>query len=109
MAASWPLTPSVRSAPTPTGSGRSSTVGALRASATEHVNAAVRTSPALARAVEIARSPVTALVVIVLGLVLLFAMPLLGLPFLALVVLPAVVHHLRAEHRPHLPGAEPRR
>jgi hypothetical protein len=34
-----------------------------------------------------------------LGLALLFVLPLVGLPFVAVVVLPAVIYHLRAERR----------
>lgn len=60
--------------------------------------------PELARWRDLALSPTTALVAMVLGLVLLFAAPLIGLPFVALIVLPAVVFHLRAENRPHLRG-----
>lgn len=51
---------------------------------------------------EVALNPTTALVAMLLGLVLLFALPLVGLPFLAVVVLPAVIYHLRAERRPRL-------
>lgn len=56
----------------------------------------------LARLRDVATSPVTALVVMVLGLVGLFAVPMIGLPFVALVVLPVVVHQLRAEQRANL-------
>ena len=56
----------------------------------------------LERAREIASSPVTALVVMVLGLTGLFVLPMVGLPFVALVVLPLVVHQLRAEQRHQL-------
>lgn len=59
-------------------------------------------SPAVARAWDAATSPTTALVIMLLGLALLFALPVVGLPFVALVVLPAVVYHLRAEHRVRL-------
>lgn len=62
-----------------------------------------RTTPVdLARLRAVATSPVTALVVMVLGLVGLFALPMVGLPFVALVVLPVVVHQLRAEQRANL-------
>ncbi|MCD2190700.1 hypothetical protein [Actinomycetospora soli] len=50
----------------------------------------------------VATSPVTALVVMVLGLAGLFVVPMIGLPFVALVVLPVVVHQLRAEQRANL-------
>lgn len=56
----------------------------------------------LSRVRAVATSPVTALVVMVLGLVGLFAVPMVGLPFVALVVLPVVVHQLRAEQRANL-------
>lgn len=62
-----------------------------------------RTSrPDLARWRDLVLSPTAALVAMILGLVLLFAVPMVGLPFVALVVLPAVVFHLRAENRQHL-------
>ena len=47
----------------------------------------------------IAASPVTALVAMLVGLALLFVLPLIGLPFVAVVVLPAVVYQLQAERR----------
>ncbi|WP_433798261.1 hypothetical protein [Actinomycetospora sp. CA-084318] len=56
----------------------------------------------LARLRAVATSPVTALVVMVLGLAGLFVVPTIGLPFVALVVLPVVVHQLRAEQRANL-------
>lgn len=56
----------------------------------------------LARLRAVATSPVTALVVMVLGLAGLFVVPTIGLPFVALVVLPVVVHQLRAEQRVNL-------
>jgi hypothetical protein len=59
-------------------------------------------SPVLLRARALAISPTTALVIMLLGLGLLFALPVVGLPFVALVVLPAVVYHLRTEHRVRL-------
>lgn len=49
---------------------------------------------------EVALSPVTALVAMFVGLALLFVLPMVGLPFVALVVLPATVYHLRTERRP---------
>ncbi|HEY2195442.1 MAG TPA: hypothetical protein VGH76_24510 [Actinomycetospora sp.] len=56
----------------------------------------------LLRAREVATSPVTALVVMLLGLVGLFVLPMVGLPFVALVVLPIVIYQLRAEQRRNL-------
>lgn len=50
-------------------------------------------------------SPTAALVLMLLGLALLFVLPLVGLPYLAVVVLPAVIYHLRAERRPRIPSA----
>ena len=61
-----------------------------------------RTRPELERLRAIALAPVTTLVAMLAGLVLLFAVPLVGLPFVALVVLPAVIFQLRAERRPYL-------
>ncbi|HEY2221663.1 hypothetical protein [Actinomycetospora sp.] len=57
------------------------------------------TPEALVRARHLATSPVTALVVMALGLLGLFVLPMVGLPFVALVVLPVVVYQLRAEQR----------
>jgi hypothetical protein len=65
----------------------------------ERVTAAARRSPALVRLGAIAAHPLTALVVMLIGLALLFVLPLVGLPFVAVVVLPAVVFHLRPERR----------
>ena len=72
----------------------------------------VRTGPAtpaarrsrldLERVRAIALSPIITLVAMLLGLALLFVVPLVGLPFVALVVLPGVVFQLRAERRPYL-------
>lgn len=56
-------------------------------------------SPAVAQLLAALTSPVTALVVMLLGLALLFVLPLVGLPFVALVVLPAVIYQLGAERR----------
>jgi hypothetical protein len=66
------------------------------------VTTAARTNPTLVRLGAIATSPLTALVVMLLGLALLFVLPMLGLPFVAVVVLPTVVYHLRAERRTQL-------
>lgn len=57
---------------------------------------------ALVRARDLATSPVTALVVMALGLISLFALPMVGLPFVALVVLPVVIYQLRSEQRRNL-------
>ena len=59
----------------------------------------------VARSRELAVNPTTALVAMLLGLALLFVMPLVGLPFLAVVVLPLVIFHLRVERRPRLGSA----
>jgi hypothetical protein len=56
----------------------------------------------LVRAREVAASPATALVVMLLGLLGLFVLPMVGLPFVALVVLPTVIYQLRAEQRHQL-------
>jgi hypothetical protein len=56
----------------------------------------------LVRAREVLASPVTALVVMLLGLLGLFVLPMVGLPFVALVVLPTVIYQLRAEQRHQL-------
>ncbi|MEJ2870770.1 hypothetical protein WCD74_23615 [Actinomycetospora sp. OC33-EN08] len=61
-----------------------------------------RALPDLARLRGVVTSPVTALVVMALGLLGLFALPMVGLPFVALVVLPMVIHQLRAEQRQNL-------
>ena len=62
--------------------------------------ATARPTPELiVRARHVATSPVTALVVMALGLLGLFVVPMVGLPFVALVVLPVVVYQLRAEQR----------
>ena len=54
----------------------------------------------VARVREVVLSPVTALVAMFVGLALLFVLPLVGLPFVALVVLPATVYHLQTDRRP---------
>jgi 4-hydroxybenzoate polyprenyltransferase len=69
----------------------------------DHPTTTARPVPArLVRAREVAASPVTALVVMLLGLVGLFVLPMVGLPFVALVVLPTVIYQLRAEQRHQL-------
>jgi hypothetical protein len=65
----------------------------------ERVTAAARRNPALVRLGALAANPLTALVVMLIGLALLFVLPLVGLPFVAVVVLPAVIFHLRPERR----------
>jgi hypothetical protein len=63
------------------------------------LGAAARRQPLLVRLGAVATAPLTALIVMLVGLALLFALPPVGLPFVAVVVLPAVVYHLRAERR----------
>ncbi|GAA4888234.1 hypothetical protein [Actinomycetospora straminea] len=94
MALPWPhSTPTLpRPVPAPSPAARA-------AALTDRVGTAARRHPALVRLGEIATSPLTALVVMLLGLALLFVLPTVGLPFVALVVLPAVVFHLRPERR----------
>jgi hypothetical protein len=65
----------------------------------ERVTAAARRNPAVLRLGALAANPLTALVVMLIGLALLFVLPLVGLPFVAVVVLPAVIFHLRPERR----------
>ncbi|CAA9251013.1 MAG: hypothetical protein AVDCRST_MAG54-1983 [uncultured Actinomycetospora sp.] len=65
----------------------------------ERVTTAARRHPALARVRALATNPLTALVVMLTGLALLFVLPLVGLPFVAVLVLPAVIFHLRPERR----------
>lgn len=74
-------------------------VGAVTPVATASRTATATRPPLVARAVALVTAPTTALVVMLVGLALLFVLPLVGLPFVALVVLPAVVYHLRAERR----------
>ncbi|MFC5140986.1 hypothetical protein ACFPK1_22310 [Actinomycetospora rhizophila] len=93
MALPWPNTAPtlprpVPAAPRPTPAGVAGRVGT-----------AARRHPSLVRLGEIATNPLTALVVMLVGLALLFVLPLVGLPFVAVVVLPAVVYHLRPERR----------
>jgi hypothetical protein len=69
----------------------------------DHPTATTHPAPAwLVRARKVATSPVTALVVMLLGLLGLFVLPMVGLPFVALVVLPTVIYQLRAEQRHQL-------
>ncbi|HWN28325.1 MAG TPA: hypothetical protein VNP37_15265 [Actinomycetospora sp.] len=75
------------------------TAAADSAALAERVIAAARRSPAVVRLGTIAANPLTALVVMLIGLALLFVLPLVGLPFVAVVVLPAVIFHLRPERR----------
>ena len=74
----------------------------LRADRLSSSTTARPTPAALVRARHLATSPVTALVVMALGLIGLFVLPMVGLPFVALVVLPVVVYQLRTEQRRHL-------
>jgi hypothetical protein len=70
-----------------------------RAGLVERTRAAARRSPRVAALGALAVNPLTALVVMLVGLALLFVLPLVGLPFVAVVVLPAVIFHLRPERR----------
>lgn len=93
MALPWPNTAPtlprpVPAAPRPTPAGLAGRVGT-----------AARRNPRLARLGAIATNPLTALIVMLAGLAMLFLVPLVGLPFVAVVVLPAVVFHLRPERR----------
>ena len=90
MAVSWPLTPTVSPTPAPSTADRTSAARPLAEPAAQ----------AAARLREIALSPVTGLVAMFLGLALLFGLPMVGLPFVAVVVLPAVIYHLQSERRP---------
>lgn len=92
MAVSWPFAPT---APRSMAAVPSATPG--RAAGASTTADAEGGPTAQVRAV--ALSPVTGLVVMLLGLALLFVLPPVGLPFVALVVLPAVIYHLRAERR----------
>lgn len=100
MALPWPhsaptLPRPVPAAPHPAPAGPAARVANLA----DRVGRSARTRPALVRLGAVAAHPLTALVVMLLGLTLLFVLPPLGLPFVALVVLPAVVFHLRPERR----------
>ena len=91
MALPWPISaptlPRSVAAPGRSDTARSARAGADRSSASRGL-------------VHLATSPATALVALLVGLGLLFVVPLVGLPFVALVVLPATVYHLRADRRP---------
>ncbi|GAA4942889.1 hypothetical protein EV188_105176 [Actinomycetospora succinea] len=93
MALPWPNTAPTLPRPVPTAP-RPAPAGVVG-----RVSSAARRSPRLARLGAFATNPLTALVVMLLGLALLFVVPLVGLPFVAVVVLPAVIYHLRPEHR----------
>jgi hypothetical protein len=103
MALPWPhSTPTlprpVPTVPRSTPAGRTASLTA----AAGRVGTAARRNPLLVRLGALATDPVTALVVMLLGLALLFVFPMVGLPFVALVVLPAVVYHLQSERRTNL-------
>lgn len=87
MAVSWPLTSTVLRSPVPTATSADARPGTVLPRAVERARA-------------LALAPLTALVAMALGLALLFVVPFVGLPFVALVVLPAVIYHLQAERRP---------
>ncbi len=75
-------------------------VRAVAPTATSTADRTTATRSALVARVEaVATAPMTALVVMLVGLALLFVLPPVGLPFVALVVLPAVIYQLRAERR----------
>jgi hypothetical protein len=104
MALPWPHTtptlprsvaasPRPETVPAPTHTSRRAAALAAR------LVAATRCHPLLVRLGAVATAPLTALIVMLLGLALLFVLPLVGLPFVAVVVLPAVVYHLGAERR----------
>jgi hypothetical protein len=96
MALPWPhSTPTLpRPVPAPAAARTTGRTGAIN-----RLGAAARRSPRLAALGAFATNPLTALVVMLVGLALLFVLPLVGLPFVAVVVLPAVVYHLRPERR----------
>jgi hypothetical protein len=103
MALPWPhSTPTlprpVPAAPHPAPAGRTASLAGV----VDRVGTAARRHPALVRLGALATSPVTALVVMLVGLALLFVLPMVGLPFVALVVLPTVVYHLQSERRTNL-------
>ena len=100
MALPWPhstptLTRPVSAVPHPAAARSSAPATGL----VERITTTARRHPALVRLGEIATHPLTALVVMLIGLALLFVLPLVGLPFVAVVVLPAVIFHLRPERR----------
>jgi hypothetical protein len=96
MALPWPNTAPTLPRPVPAAT-RPAPAGS--AGLVDRVGTAARRSPRLARLGALATHPLTALVVMLLGLALLFVLPLVGLPFVAVVVLPAVIYHLRPERR----------
>lgn len=96
MALPWPTGSSTLPRPVPAASG-----GAVAdMPSTTAPSAARGLSHLVTLAREAALSPVTALLAMVLGLAMLFVLPLVGLPFVALVVLPVAVYHLQVERRP---------
>ena len=97
MALPWPhSTPTL---PRPVSAAPRTARPAVAAGVAERATTAARSHPAFVRLGAIATSPLTALVVMLIGLALLFVLPLVGLPFVAVVVLPAVIFHLRPERR----------
>lgn len=106
MALPWPHNtptlprpvPSVSSPAPARPAGRASGVAGLTDLAAR-LGTAARRNPRLAPFGTVAANPLTALVVMLVGLALLFVLPLVGLPFVAIVVLPAVIYHLRPERR----------
>jgi hypothetical protein len=98
MALPWPHTTPTLPRPVPAVP-HATPAPADAAGLVERVTAAARSHPALVRLGELAAHPLTALVVMLIGLALLFVLPLVGLPFVAVVVLPAVIYQLRPERR----------
>ena len=103
MALPWPS--GMPLLPRPASSTSPSTASSSAHDDTTPGNASAGLRHLAVRAREIAVNPTSALVAMLLGLALLFVVPLVGLPFLAVVVLPAVIFHLREERRPRLGSA----
>ncbi|MHC1560953.1 hypothetical protein ACR9E3_18495 [Actinomycetospora sp. C-140] len=97
MALPWPHSTPTLPRPVPAASRPTARAGVTGLA--DRAGTAARRSPRLARLGAFATNPLTALVVMLVGLALLFVLPLVGLPFVAVVVLPAVIYHLRPEHR----------
>lgn len=99
MALPWPNSAPTLPRPVPAAPGPASSRPAGVAGLVSRTADAARRNPRLVQLHDLAVSPVTALVVMLVGLALLFVLPLVGLPFVAVVVLPAVIYHLQPEHR----------
>ncbi len=87
MAMPWPISAPTLPRPIP---------GTVRSAPSERTADAGSASRGV---VHVLTSPVSALVAMLLGLALLFVLPLVGLPFVALVVFPVTVYHLRLDRR----------